>query len=81
MYFHVSLDLGHKIDAESLHPLTDKIKAIMNALRPQNVHKLKSYLGLLSYYCKFMSNWQLFSRHFIERILVGRRKRHSKFFQ
>ena len=44
--------LGHKIDAEGLHPLPDKI----NAPSPRNVHELKSYLGLLSYYSKFMPN-------------------------
>lgn len=48
--------LGHKIDAEGLHPLTDKIQVIVDAPSPQNVHELKSYLGLLSYYFKFMAN-------------------------
>ena len=48
--------LGHKIDTEGLHPLADKIKAIVDAPSPQNVHELKSYLGLLSYYSKFMPN-------------------------
>ena len=48
--------LGHKIDAGGLHPLPDKIKAIVDAPSPRNVHELKSYLGLLSYYSKFMPN-------------------------
>ena len=48
--------LGHKIDAEGLHPLADKIKAIVSAPTPQNIQELKSYLGLLSYYSKFMPN-------------------------
>ena len=44
--------LWHKIDADGLHPVADKIKAIVDAPRPQSVHELKSYLGLLSYYSK-----------------------------
>ena len=38
------------------HPLADKIEAIGNALRPTDVSQLKSYLGLLNYYGKFMPN-------------------------
>ena len=48
--------LGHRIDAKGLHPLPDKIQAIMDAPDPQNVQELKSYLGLLSYYGKFLPN-------------------------
>ena len=40
--------LGHRIDAQGLHPLQDRIRAI------QEVPKLKSYLGMLSYYSKFL---------------------------
>ena len=48
--------LGHRIDAQGLHPLPDKVRAIQEAPRPRNVSKLKSYLGLLSYYSKFLPN-------------------------
>ena len=48
--------LGHRIDAEGLHPVTDKVKAVHEAPRPSNVSELKSYLGLLSYYSKFLPN-------------------------
>ena len=48
--------LGHRIDAEGLHPLPDKVQAVVDAPDPQNVQELKSYLGLLSYYGKFFSN-------------------------
>ena len=39
--------LGHKIDCNGLHPLDDKVKAIVEAPAPRNVTELKSYLGLL----------------------------------
>jgi len=48
--------LGHKINAEGLHPLIEKVEAIVAAPAPQNVGELKSYLGLLSYYGKFLPN-------------------------
>ncbi len=40
--------LGHRIDAEGLHPLPDKVEAIHNAPSPQSVQELKAYLGLLT---------------------------------
>ena len=42
--------LGHKIDAEGLHLLPDKVQAIQEAPSPTNVQELKAYLGLLTYY-------------------------------
>ena len=41
--------IGQQIDAEGLHPVADKVKAVNEAPRPSNVPELKSYLGLLSY--------------------------------
>ena len=48
--------LGYKIDGEGLHPLPEKVKAIQDAPTPKNVTELKSYLGLLTYYGKFLPN-------------------------
>ena len=41
--------LRHKIDAQVLHLVVEKVEAIRKAPRPRNVTELKSYLGLLSY--------------------------------
>ena len=43
--------LEHKIDAD---PLPDKIEAIEAAPAPTSVTELKAYLGLLTYYGKFL---------------------------
>ena len=48
--------LGHRIDAEGLHPLPDKVKAVNEAPSPTCVTELKAYLGLLTYYGKFLPN-------------------------
>ena len=48
--------LGHRIDEDGLHPLKDKIAAIVDAPSPTNVSELCAYLGLINYYAKFMSN-------------------------
>ena len=48
--------LGHKIDAQWLHQVVEKVEAVKKAPTPRNVTQLKSYLGLLSYYSCFHPN-------------------------
>ncbi|XP_061156017.1 uncharacterized protein K02A2.6-like [Syngnathus typhle] len=48
--------LGYKVDAQGLHPIAQKVKAIKDAPAPANVSELKSFLGLLNYYNKFLPN-------------------------
>ena len=48
--------LGHWIDQHGIRPLPQKMEAIMEASSPTNVTELKSYLGLLNYYGKFLPN-------------------------
>jgi len=48
--------VGHIIDKEGLHPVEEKVRAIMEAPSPTNVTELKSYLGLFNYYGRFMPN-------------------------
>ena len=42
------------IDNVGLHPLPEKVKAVLRAPTPTNTEKLKSYLGLLTFYSKFL---------------------------
>ncbi|KAJ8023976.1 hypothetical protein HOLleu_36568 [Holothuria leucospilota] len=46
--------LGYRIDSEGLHPIDDKAEAILKARQPTNVTELRSYLGLLNYYGRFL---------------------------
>ena len=48
--------LGHRIDANCLHPQETKVAAITRATAPTNVTQLRSYLGMINYYAKFLPN-------------------------
>ena len=48
--------LGHKISKHGLKPNSEKIRAIKEAPVPENLSQLKSFLGLVNYYAKFISN-------------------------
>ncbi|KAI5738960.1 hypothetical protein M8J77_013245 [Diaphorina citri] len=54
-FFHKSIEyLGHVIDAEGLHKSDDKVKAIVNSKKPENVRELRGFLGLANYYNRFI---------------------------
>nr|XP_033477362.1 uncharacterized protein K02A2.6 [Epinephelus lanceolatus] len=56
-FFKPSVEyLGHVIDAKGLHTAPSKIAAIVDAPPPQNVSQLRSFLGLLNYYGRFIPN-------------------------
>jgi len=46
--------LGHKVNSQGIYPVEDKVTAINEAPVPQNVTELKSYLGMLNYYNRFL---------------------------
>ena len=48
--------LGHRIDAQGLHATDDKIRTIKEVPVPKNIQELRSFLGLLNYYGRFISN-------------------------
>ena len=48
--------LGHKISAEGQQPTEEKVRAIKEAPLPNNVSQLRSFLGLVNYYSKFLPN-------------------------
>ena len=56
-FFQDSMEyLGHKITSEGLHTTTKKVDAVRLAPAPKNQRELRSFLGLLHYYGKFMPN-------------------------
>ena len=46
--------LGHRITSEGIQPTADKVKAVQNAPTPENTSQLKSFLGLVNFYGKFL---------------------------
>lgn len=56
-FFQTSVEyLGYHIDREGIRPLDEKLKAIKEAPRPRNQSELRSYLGLLTFYARFLNN-------------------------
>lgn len=56
-FFRQSLEyLGHYIDAAGLHKSPEKIKAIMEVHALTNVSQLRSFLGMINYYGRFIPN-------------------------
>ena len=45
--------LGHRISAKGLQPTDEKVRAIEKAPTPSDVSQLRSFVGLVNYYCKF----------------------------
>ncbi len=46
--------LGHRISAEGIQPTTEKVEAIHKAPEPQDITQLRSFLGAVNYYHKFL---------------------------
>ena len=47
---------GHFINVEGVHTSPTKVKAIIEAPSPRNLQELRSFLGLINYYAKFIPN-------------------------
>ena len=48
--------LGHQIDKNGIHPTDDKVASIKNAPRPTDASGLRSFIGMVQYYHKFLPN-------------------------
>ena len=48
--------LGHRVSKEGIQPMEDKVEAITSSPPPRNISELKSYLGMINYNQKFLSN-------------------------
>ena len=46
--------LGYIISAKGLQPTTKKVEAVQKAPAPTDVSQLKSFVGLINYYGKFL---------------------------
>ncbi|XP_037906145.1 uncharacterized protein K02A2.6-like [Hermetia illucens] len=56
-FFQDSIDyLGHQFNRKGIYPVEDKLIAIKNAAIPTNKRELRSFLGLVNFYEKFIPN-------------------------
>jgi hypothetical protein len=49
--------LGHRVGKDGLQPGVEKVEKIKNMKRPENVTEVRSFLGLCSYYRKFVKDF------------------------
>ncbi|XP_041962465.1 uncharacterized protein K02A2.6-like [Alosa sapidissima] len=55
LFFQESVEyLGHIIDAAGLHKSPEKVRAIVEAPAPGDLSQLRSFLGMLNYYGRFI---------------------------
>lgn len=66
--------LGHSISAEGGHPVKEKVHAVFEAPRPQNVSQLRSFIGMVNYYAKFLSNLAMLLRPLYNSLQTAKRR-------
>ena len=47
---------GYKADKNLIHKTREKVEVILNAPQSMNVTQVKAFLGLVSYYSRFVPN-------------------------
>lgn len=62
------LYLGHTITNEGLKPNDDKIKAVLNYPLPRTTTEIKSFLGLVGYYRRFIKDFAKITQHMTARL-------------
>lgn len=63
--------LGHVISTNGVHTCPNKIKAIRDTPAPSNVSELRSFIGMIMYYSKFIQNVSTILAPLYELLKVG----------
>ena len=54
--------LGHEVSAAGVQPGTRKVRAVSDFPAPENVHGVRQFVGLVSYFRKFIRNFAVLAR-------------------
>lgn len=54
--------LGYEICSDGIRPGVAKIKAVMDFAIPKNVHEVRQFVGLTSYFRRFIQNYSLIAK-------------------
>ena len=57
--------LGLEVSEDGVNASPEKVKAILDWPRPMTVHDIRSFLGLASYYCKFIQGFSQIAKPLI----------------
>ena len=60
--------LGHRVSADGLQPTKERVRAISEAPAPPKVTQLRSFLGVVNYYSKFLPNLSTMSAPLYRRL-------------
>lgn len=73
-FFHKEIAfLGHVVTTEGVKPNPEKIQAIKNFPIPRSTKEIKSFLGLLGYYRKFIKDFAKLTKPLTECLKKGRK--------
>ena len=64
---------GHVIDANGLHKSQAKVEAIWNAPPPRDVSQVRSFIGMINYYARFLPNLSTMLRPLHELLQANRK--------
>lgn len=68
--------LGYIVDKDGLHPNPDKVQSIVDYPRPKNTTEVKRFLGMASWYRRFIQDFSELTAPITE-LIKGRQKRQS----
>jgi ribonuclease HI len=63
--------LGHTISKDGISVDPSKVQEVMDWKPPKSVHQIRSFLGLASYYCRFIPNFSRIAKPITELLKKG----------
>ena len=63
--------LGHILSSKGIKPIPEKVRVITNWIPPKNISQLRSFLGAVGYYRKFIKNFALIAKPLFKLLKKG----------